>query len=227
MKEARLKLKERDRDNEIQRLLQNNTGQVLDNCTFIHGDIKDVYQTLPPNSIDAIITDPPYGKEYLSVYESLGEASDYLLKDTGFLLVLTGQAHLPRIFNLINHSIQYYWTFALLLQGNHSLQKQSIFNEWKPILVYKKAKADVGPIGDLIHSNGEEKQLDNWQQALGGFEYLISRFSLPGQIILDPFMGTGTTGLAAVKLNRQFIGIDINPLMVEISRKRLSLHGTG
>ena len=40
-------------------------------------------------------------------------------------------------------------------------------------------------------------------------------------VVLDPFMGSGTTGLAALKLNRKFIGIEINPVYVKIAEKRL------
>ena len=57
-------------------------------------------------------------------------------------------------------------------------------------------------------------------------EKLLERIILlttdPGDIILDPMCGTGTTLVVAKKLNRHFIGIDIDPIYVEISRKRLS-----
>ena len=51
---------------------------------------------------------------------------------------------------------------------------------------------------------------------------LVGLFSDPGHVILDPFMGSGTTGIAAVKLGRQFIGIEINPRYFEIACNRIS-----
>lgn len=51
---------------------------------------------------------------------------------------------------------------------------------------------------------------------------LISLFTNPGDLILDPFMGSGTTGVAAVKLGRRFIGIEKDPRYFEIARQRLS-----
>lgn len=52
-------------------------------------------------------------------------------------------------------------------------------------------------------------------------ERLILMATNDGDIVLDPFMGTGTTAIAAKKLGRHFIGIDIDPLYVEIARKKI------
>lgn len=52
-------------------------------------------------------------------------------------------------------------------------------------------------------------------------EYLITVFSKEGQMVLDPFMGSGTTGVACMKRNRQFIGIEINLDYYSISEQRI------
>ena len=56
-------------------------------------------------------------------------------------------------------------------------------------------------------------------------EYLLERIVLAstaeGQVILDPFCGSGTTGVEAVRCGRKFIGIEINEEYLEISKKRL------
>lgn len=51
---------------------------------------------------------------------------------------------------------------------------------------------------------------------------LIAPFSDPGQIVCDPFMGSGTTGVAAVKLGREFIGIELEPTYFDIACRRIS-----
>jgi len=52
--------------------------------------------------------------------------------------------------------------------------------------------------------------------------WLIQNYTQPGDLILDPFMGSGTTGVAAVKLGRKFIGIEIDEGYFEIAKRRIS-----
>ena len=56
-------------------------------------------------------------------------------------------------------------------------------------------------------------------------EHLIKLFSLPGQVVLDPFLGSGTTMVAALKTDRRCIGIEINPEYMGISRRRIENAG--
>lgn len=56
---------------------------------------------------------------------------------------------------------------------------------------------------------------------------LISDFTNPGQTILDPFMGSGTTGIAALKLGRKFIGIEKNPAYFDLACKRIEASLSG
>jgi DNA modification methylase len=51
--------------------------------------------------------------------------------------------------------------------------------------------------------------------------YLITLGSRKGDVILDPFCGSGSTGVAAVTLKRQFFGIDLEPEYVDIAKKRI------
>ena len=53
-------------------------------------------------------------------------------------------------------------------------------------------------------------------------KWFIKLFTLPGDAVLDPFMGSGSTALAALQLSRTFVGIDLNPDYVNLSQKRLS-----
>jgi len=52
-------------------------------------------------------------------------------------------------------------------------------------------------------------------------EYFANTYTVKGETILDPFMGSGTTGVACVNLNRKFIGIEIDPGYFEFSKKRI------
>jgi site-specific DNA-methyltransferase (adenine-specific) len=53
-------------------------------------------------------------------------------------------------------------------------------------------------------------------------EYLISKFSDEGDVILDPFMGSGTTGVACKNLNRNFIGMELDETYFNVAKKRIT-----
>jgi site-specific DNA-methyltransferase (adenine-specific) len=58
-------------------------------------------------------------------------------------------------------------------------------------------------------------------------EILISQSSQPGNVVADPFMGSGSVGVAAARLGRRFIGTDLNPDAVRLSGQRLREFGAG
>ena len=77
-------------------------------------------------------------------------------------------------------------------------------------------------ISDVINSNRPSKIIQDWEQPTIDAEHVISRLTVENQTVLDPMMGSGTTGVAALKLIRKFIGIEIDSGKFEIARARLS-----
>lgn len=59
------------------------------------------------------------------------------------------------------------------------------------------------------------------ERSLEHVAWLVKIWSEPGDIILDPFAGSGTTGVAAVQLGRRFLGFEINPRFVDMANKRI------
>lgn len=189
------------------------------------GDISEKAEEIEPESVDVIITDPPYGKDHLHLYEALGKVAARVLKDGGSLFLMTGQSYLPEIFDKMKPYLVYNWTITYLTPGGQSAQlwQRKVNTFWKPILWFVKGKYEGKWIGDVSRSmpNDNDKRFMGWQQSESGMGDLVDRVTPVGSLILDPFMGSGTTGFAAIRLGRKFIGIDINPKMVEIAKKRL------
>jgi len=77
-------------------------------------------------------------------------------------------------------------------------------------------------IGDVCRSDRNDKRYHEWGQSEAGMADIIGRFTKPGDTILDPFVGSGTTGLAAIRMGRQFIGIDIDEEALRIAAARLT-----
>ena len=74
----------------------------------------------------------------------------------------------------------------------------------------------------MVYSEKREKLYHDWGQSEGGIATLVERFSDVGETVCDPYLGGGTTAVAAVKLGRRFIGIDRDADAIDITRRRLS-----
>ena len=193
------------------------------NYKLFNDDFRNV--ALEENSIDMIITDPPYPKQYLGLYKDLSGFASKVLKPGGSLFVMVGQSYLPEIFRLMEHpDLKYNWTLSYYTPGGQSPQlwDRKVNTFWKPVLWFVKGKPDYW-IGDVLKSkvNDNDKRYHFWGQSESGMFDLISKVSYVGQIILDPFMGGGSTGVIAKKLRRDFIGIEIEKESYETAKKRL------
>ena len=198
-----------------------------DICRLFCADIRDGLNEIADNSIDFIITDPPYSREYISLYGDLSKLASRVLKDGGSLIVMTGQSYLPEVINELNKSMRYHWCLSYLTLGGKSpnLFQKRVNSFWKPVLWYVKGDYNYNGdyIGDVLKSpvNANEKDYHEWGQSLGGMTDIIERLTNPEDLILDPFLGGGTTGAAAVCLKRKFIGTDIEQINVDISQNRI------
>jgi DNA modification methylase len=88
--------------------------------------------------------------------------------------------------------------------------QQRIFSCYKPCLLFTEGLGHNRRhwVRDIVKGGGKSKQFHKWEQAEAEFGKLIADYSSPGQLILDPFMGSGTTGAASLRLGRRFIGIE-------------------
>ena len=74
---------------------------------------------------------------------------------------------------------------------------------------------------DILRSPENDKNFHKWGQSFGGMSDLIEKLTNPNDLILDPFLGGGTTGAAAVSMGRKFIGSDIEQENINISCERI------
>jgi DNA modification methylase len=94
----------------------------------------------------------------------------------------------------------------------------------KPLLWFYKGDilTDFGThVPDFIQSEPQDKTLHEWAQSQVEATHFIERLTSLNEIVLDPFMGSATTGIASLKLNRQFIGIEIDSARIETARYNL------
>lgn len=198
----------------------------------LHAGIQELAAQLEPGSVDFIITDPPYPREYLPLYEELAKLGARVLKPGGSVLALAGQSYLPDVLNLMAPHLKYNWTLSYQTPGGQSPQlwDRKVNSFWKPVVWFVNGDYSGQWAGDVVRSdvNDNDKRFHEWGQSLSGMRDLMTRFVQSGDVVLDPFVGGGTTGVIAVELGCQFIGSDKDKDKAELTKGRIveAIRGT-
>lgn len=208
---------------------------------LMHGDCLEKMAEIPDGSVDMILTDPPYGMAFQSNYRKERYAAIHNDRDLGWLDDFTEQAY--RVAK--NDSAHYiFCSFHNIDKFKQALEKKF---KIKNILVWEKnntsmgdLKGDFAPKIEFIIFLHKGRRLINGKRDPNIFkyartgnvnhptekpvdlcEYLITKFSNLGGTIFDPFMGSGTTGVAAGNLGRSFIGIELDAKYFGIAAGRI------
>lgn len=188
------------------------------------GDFRTVGLHVPESSVDLIFTDPPYDEAASALFDDLAQFAARVLKPGGILLTYSGQLHLPQIYAAVGQHLQYMWTCAIGHGGGATwFRKWHLLNQWKPILMYGKPPIKtwwINSFADYV-IGGKEKSDHEWQQAIGEALHYIQAVCPPGGVVCDPFLGSGTTALAAKQLGMQYIGIEKDLVTAARARNRI------
>jgi len=187
---------------------------------FRHGDFREALHDL--TDVDAIITDPPYPREFIDLFGDLSKLAADILSADGVLAVMVGQSHLRDYLRLLDEHMQYRWVGSYIVQGpRNRVHKARVGTGWKPILLYQRPGATPNfLLDDLFDSSADDKRHHHWGQSESGMASIIERLTEPGQLVVDPFLGGGTTGIVARDLGRRFVGCDIDAAAVHAARER-------
>ena len=188
-------------------------------CDLRLGDFREVLADVPNTSIDVILTDPPYPRDFLPLWSGLATFAKRVLKPSGMLVAMSGQTYLPEVMDLLGTHLSYRWTIALLLPGAANVvHARRVHTAWKPVLVYGSSERRLV---DIVQSDAPDKGRHPWGQSETGFAKLLDLVAEPGAIICDPFVGGGTTPLVALAAGCPFIGAEIDPDAYRTAQERL------
>ena len=193
-------------------------------CRTEVGDVG----TWRPSGVHVIITDPPYvTDDAVELHRSLGDFAVDVLPDGGALVVLTWQPLLPDVLRVLSRpELVYRWTGAWLYETSARTpeRRPRVFDGWKPIVVYHRGYIPDGAtyFYDVVRSPDADKEHHEWGQSPEGFMQLVRAFSEPGETVCDPFLGAGTTAVAALSEARRFVGCDIDEVAIAKTRERLA-----
>ena len=177
--------------------------------------------------VDLVFTDPPYPREFLSAWSDLADWAVGALKPGALLVAYSGQYHLPDVMERLSRRLDYQWLGWLATRGQHvAVHQRPIMSGGKPLLIFSN-----GPLTepfrsrrffDSIGSEGRTRELHTWEQAEGPAAYYIEALTERGELVVDPFLGSGTFAHVAQKLGRRFIGCDADPQAITTTRARLA-----
>jgi site-specific DNA-methyltransferase (adenine-specific) len=190
---------------------------------LMHGQFQSA--DVPDGSVDLIFTDPPYDVEAVGLYADLSEFSARVLRPGGVCLAYSGQFTLPDAMKGLGQNLEYMWVAGIRHTGGElRFRKYHIRNAWKPILVFYKPPLELwwDWFSDMIDGGGKEKDEHEWQQAESEAAHYIAALSPEGGSVLDPMCGSGTSLVAAKKLGRTYLGIDIDAEALQSAARRLN-----
>lgn len=211
-----------------------------------HGDCLEIMKTIPDGSIDAIITDPPYGMSFQSNRRKVKDKfekikndnnldwlEDFIfecnrvLKDNTAVYIFCSWHYIDKFkiefekhFNLKNIIV---WNKnnhgSGDLKGAYAPKHEFILYGHKGRSIFREKRLPDVMDFPKINTN---KLLHPTEKNIDMLELFIKNNSDENNTILDPFMGSGTTGVACKNLNRNFIGIELDEGYFNISKERIN-----
>jgi hypothetical protein len=185
------------------------------------GDFRDKGAAIKDESVDLIFTDPPYDRPSLPLYRDLGKFASRVLIRGGSLICYCGHYSLLEVGAMLQESLTYHWIIAVThTGGNRTFPGKFVHVGWKPLLwfIKGKARATRNVVRDCIAMEGGHRHramtkdvYHEWAQSEAEASYYISQLARRKGLVVDPFSGGGTTGAAARKLGRRFVGFEIEP----------------
>jgi len=187
-------------------------------------DFRHQAETLADESVALIFTDPPYARDNLDLYAEVARIGSRVLVPGGSLLCYCGQFLVPDIYAAIGKTLRPWWIAAVQHGGQKArMTEYGVVVCWKPLLWFVKGtRVDKHTFVDDLTIGTREKDGHEWQQAESEAAYWIERLTKPGELVWDPFCGSGTTAVAAHKLKRLFLTCDVDERAITTARARFA-----
>ena len=217
---------------------------------IIHGDCLEVMKEIPDNYVDLVVTDPPYkltgggrgdganskrpkgmlSKNEQNLFE-VPKFEDWLpevyrvLKEGSHCYIFVNFKNLSELMSKtrllgFKHSNLLVWE-----KNNCTPSQYYMKNAEYVLLCYKRPAKYINDIGGskTVHkfNNVIGNKVHPTEKPIDLLEFYIKNSSKEKELVLDPFVGSGTTAIACLNTDRQYIGIELDERYVEIARRRI------
>jgi len=207
---------------------------------IIHGDCLHELRKLPNDSVDLVLTDPPYAVRYEDrsgrslanddntrwIYPAFAELYRVLKPDT-YCVSFYGWSKIDRFFAAwreigfypVGHLV---WVKQYASSARHVRMR----HEQAYLLAKGNPKLPASPPSDVLEWIYTGNRLHPTQKPVSGLIPLIQSLTQRGDVVLDPFAGSGSTGVAAVRCNRRFVLIEKDAAYHRIASERIRRYST-
>lgn len=226
----------------------------MNNLNLFCEDSIELMKSIPDNSIDLIVTDPPYkttsrgnaGNSGGMLQKQINKkgnvfkhnsvkivdyASEFyrILKNETHCYVMTNHKNLIEMLNEFTKA-GFVFTKSLIWEKGSKIMGQYYMSQFEYILFFRKGKAkkinycgtsDIISIPNIKQKDENNKNLHDTEKPVELMSVLIENSSKENDVVLDPFMGIGSTGIACKNLNRKFIGIELDEKYFKIAKNRI------
>ena len=174
-------------------------------------------------SVDLVLTDIPYGQEFLPQLPDLAGFGERVLVDGGIFATHCGVAYLPQVIDELARHLTYQATAFSSWSGEGPiLHSTQCVVQATPVLVFSKGKWRRRTRWYNWHHNTTgEQNLHPWQKQLSDIEHWLRCFTEPDDLVCDPLAGSFTAAIACEKLARRLVGCDQEERNVLVGQRRL------
>ena len=231
--------------------------------TLMQGDCLERMKDIPSGSIDAVITDPPYGTvacrwDNVIPFEPMWEQLTRIIKPNGAIVLFSSQPFTSALVMSNPRMFKYEWIWDKKIPSGMSYARFQPMRQHENIVVFcdgktkynpqmvlrdtpikgggmskgettnnqklvalKKTYTHKNPTTILVYDKVRKGSLHPTQKPISLLEYLVLTYTDEGETVLDFTMGSGTCGVACNKLNRNFIGIELDEVYFQIAKERI------
>lgn len=189
----------------------------MSTITLYNDDCMNIMKTMADKSVDLCLCDPPYGinkTEWDKVYPAGFEKECLRIANT--VAIMCGMWAIPDCIRELGEA---YLGIIACWSRNGMTFSPLGFGNWIPVIIAgKRPKSGQDVLSFKIDGY---KPNHPSPKPISCVKKLVDRISEEGQTIIDPFMGSGTTGVACAELHRNFIGIEISEKYFNIAKRRI------
>ena len=230
-----------------------NYGEEIDmaeDVKLFHGDCLEVMKDIPDNSVDLVVTDPPYKivkggctnkavkytgttHEQLKSGELFGKNEikfkEWIpivyqkVKDGSHVYIMCNDRNMREVLNVAHESKFKLLNILTWKKTKHNPNRYYLKNSEFIIMLRKGKAKNINNMGtfSVLEVANVEKKLHPSDKPVDLMQILVENSSQEGEIVLDPFMGAGSTGVACMNTNRRFIGIELDENYFNIAKERI------